>query len=191
MDRDTQARMTQIEHIQVRTGKTVDELEKEIRDKPDLSHTALRDWFQTTYNLGYGDANTIAYILRNPDIDRNTGLSTASIDTVLDSIYSGKNAGLLDLHHAVMAMLTGLGEFEIAPKKTYLSLRRKKQFAMLGPGTKNRLELGLNMKDVATSERLEALPPGKMCQYRVFITDISQVDEQLRNWASKAYEYAG
>jgi hypothetical protein len=46
----------------------------------------------------------------------------------------------------IMQQVSGFGEFEIAPKKGFVSLRRKKQFAMLGPATNTRFELGLNIK---------------------------------------------
>jgi hypothetical protein len=66
-----------------------------------------------------------------------------------------------------MAEIEQLGAFEIAPKKSYLSLRRKKQFAMIGPATNTRVEVGLNMKGVAATARLIEMPSGGMCQYKV------------------------
>jgi hypothetical protein len=51
-----------------------------------------------------------------------------------------------------------------------VSLRRKKQFAMIGPATNSRVEVGLNMKHVAGSERLLAQPSVGMCQFRVKLT---------------------
>ena len=58
-----------------------------------------------------------------------------------------------------MAAIDGFGEFEIAPKKGYVSLRRKKQFAMLGPKTNDRFELGLNLKDEVKDPRAKACRP--------------------------------
>ena len=96
-------------------------------------------------------------------------------------------AGLRPIHDAVMQAVSAFGPFEIAPKKTYLSLRRKKQFAMVGPTTNTRVEVGLNMKGVPGTARLEALPPGGMCQYRVRLASAGEVDEELLGWIQNAY----
>jgi hypothetical protein len=90
-----------------------------------------------------------------------------------------------------MAEIAKLGPFEIAPKKAYLSLRRKKQFATIGPATKTSVEIGLNMKGVPGTDRLVALPPGQMCQYKVRLSDAKEVDRELLGWIKTAYENAG
>ena len=90
-----------------------------------------------------------------------------------------------------MTAVTGFGAFEIAPKKGYLSLRRKKQFAMIGPATNTRVEVGLNMKDVKATDRLVAMPAGQMCQYKVRISDAAEVDQELLDWIRCAFDAAG
>ena len=90
-----------------------------------------------------------------------------------------------------MAAIRKFGDFEEAPKKTYVSYRRKKQFAMIGPSTKTRVEVGLNMKGVLASDRLLQLPSGQMCNYKVKLTDITEVDTELIGWIKTAYEAAG
>ena len=112
-------------------------------------------------------------------------------EAAVEEYYSGKNEALRPIHEAVMKRIEKLGEFEIAPKKKYLSLRRKKQFAMVGPGSKGRVEIGLNMKDVQGTDRLESLPPGGMCQYRVFLHEPSDVNDELMAWVKTAFESAG
>ena len=90
-----------------------------------------------------------------------------------------------------MAAIAALGAFEIAPKKGYVSLRRKKQFATVGPATKTRVDVGLNMKGVTATERLVELPAGGMCQYRVSLTATGEVDAELMAWASGPNASAG
>ena len=73
-------------------------------------------------------------------------------------------------------------------RKTYLSLRRKKQFAMLGPATKEVIEIGLNVKSLPTHARLKALPPGGMCQYAVRLSSVAEIDAALLGWIRAAYD---
>lgn len=95
------------------------------------------------------------------------------------------------MHDAVLAALRTLGPFDEAPKKSYVSYRRARQFCMVGPATNTRVEVGLNMKGAPATDRLEALPAGQMCQYKVRLTDPSQVDAELTQWLRTAYDAAG
>ena len=113
------------------------------------------------------------------------------MDEVLDEIYAGKKADLRPIHEALMVEITTFGPFETVPKKGYVSLRRKKQFAMLGPKTNTRFEVGINAKDLETDPRLLEQPKGSMCNYIVSLTDPKEVDDQLVAWLRSAFEQAG
>ena len=62
---------------------------------------------------------------------------------------------------------------------------------MIGPATKTQVEVGLNMKDVAATGRLVALPAGGMCQYKVRLATADEVDRELVGWLRRAYDGAG
>lgn len=180
---------TQLANIQKKTGKSLSELTDWIKATGLTKHGEIRDRLKTDLGLGHGDANTLTHVALQTD-----GASQAagkSDDAVLDEIYVGPKADLRPIHEALMARINTLGEFEIAPKKGYVSLRRKRQFVMLGPATNTRFELGLNMKDVAGTERLVAQPAGGMCQFKVKFTDAAEVDDEVFAWIKAAYEAAG
>jgi len=179
---------TQLRNIENRTGRSAGEL-FEIVKKSDLKkHGQLRDMLKKDLGMGHGDANLIVHLALKSD--GATASEGQNMPEILSGIYAGKKATLRPVHEAVMGAIKGLGPFEIAPKKGYLSLRRKKQFAMIGPGTRGRLAVGLNMKGVEPTDRLIAEPPGRMCQYQVFLTSVDEVDNDLLSWIRTAFESA-
>lgn len=186
-----QAFQTQLKNIQARTGKNLDELYAFIRASGLVKHGEIRDLAKRELSLGHGDANTLAKFYLESLAAAAQPEGAPGKNDVLDEIYTGSKAGLRPLHEAVMALIETLGPFEIAPKKGYLSLRRKRQFAMLGPGSKGRVELGLNMKGVEGGDRLIAQEPGGMCQYKVFLSGLDEVDAELAVWLRQAYDRAG
>jgi hypothetical protein len=141
--------------------------------------------------MGHGDANTLVHHLLKSDGASAAEAVGKTTGDVLDEIYVGPKAALRPIHEAVMTAIAGFGPFEIAPKKGYVSLRRKKQFAMIGPATNTRVEVGLNLKDVPGTDRLLPQPPGGMCQYKVKVTDPSEVNAELIGWIRRAYDSAG
>jgi len=106
--------------------------------------------------------------------------------------YSGDKAALRPLYDALIAAAQKFGnDVEIAPKKTYVSLRRSKQFALLQPSTKTRLDVGLNLKGEAPEGRLEASGSfNAMCTHRVRVESKADVDATLIAWLKRAYDRA-
>lgn len=77
----------------------------------------------------------------------------------------------------------------ITPKKGSVSIIRKRQFILIKPATKTRVDLGFKLKDKPTTERLENSGPfGTMCTHRVRLSDISEIDSELKDWIQEAYE---
>ena len=186
-----QARETQLKNIQAKTGKTLDQLRTVIRKSGLAKHGEIRSMLQKELGLGYGDANSLVMFARQSDGQSAAAASGAPTTELVAAIYSGKREPLRPIHDTVMAAVEAFGPFEIAPKKGYLSLRRQKQFAMVGPKTLTAVEVGLNAKGLKGSSRLTAMPPGGMCQYTVRITAVGEVDKELVAWMRAAYESAG
>jgi hypothetical protein len=179
---------TQLANIEMKTGKSLAQLTAAIAKSGKQKHGEIRDWLKEKFGLGHGDANTLTHVALNGP---PTAKAKSGAADVLDEIYTEKKAHLRPIHDKLIAAIEKMGEFEIAPKKGYVSLRRKKQFAMLGPKTNDRFELGINLKDAVSHPTVKAVPAGGMCQYVAALTEAGQVDAQLIAIVKKAYDAAG
>lgn len=179
---------TQIDNIQKKTGKSFAELSAIVKKSGLTKHSEIRAMLQEKLGLGYGDANALVHAVNQSDGTRSA--EGKSVDAVLDEIYSGAKSAQRPIHEALMKHINKFGEFEIVPKKGYISLRRGKQFAMIGPKTNTRFEVGINAKDFKKNPRLLEQPKGSMCNYIVNLTDVKDVDTELIAWLKSAYEGA-
>ena len=180
------ARANQLRNIEAKTGQSFAQLCALITTSGLAKVGEQRSLLMQTLGLSYGDANTLALMAK----DAAQAPPPAYADP-LDAIYTGPKAALRPLHEQLMAAIAELGAFEIAPKKSYVSLRRKKQFAMLGPATQAQLDLGLNIKALPPSPRLKTQPPASMCQYTVRLGHPAEMDAELLAWVRSAFEAAG
>lgn len=180
---------TQLANIEKRSGKTLEELAAVIKSSGLVKHGEIRDMLKRDLGLGHGDANTLTHhVLKS---DGQSAAAGQSADEVLDGLYTGPKAALRPIHDKLMTAINKFGEFEIAPKKTYVSLRRKKQFAMIGPATKTQVEVGLNVKGLSATDRLVEQPPNSMCNYKVRLSSEAEADAELIGWIKQAFESAG
>ena len=190
------AQLTQLRNIQLKTGQSLANLHLALAKSGLVKVGEQRSWLMKTYQLGYGDANAVALFvgkipaeLTDATLSSDAPIAATDMDAV-GALYNGPKAHLRSLHEAVMQQVRTFGPFEEAAKKTYISLRRKKQFAMVGPATKDSIEIGLNAKSLPEDARLKVLPPGGMCQATTRISKLDEIDANLMGWLRQAFDAA-
>lgn len=173
---------TMTANLERNTGRDIDWWVEQAINSGKAKHGEVVSWLKTEHGLGHGYANMVTHIAR----DRASG--GASPDDLVESQYRGKESlrQILDLLLAVAADLGN--DVHAAPRKASVSLRRSKQFALIEPATKTRIDLGLNLKGVPGNERLREA--GGMCTHKVAVNSIDEVDGELLGWLRQAYELA-
>lgn len=169
-----------------------------IANLPEKTGKSLEDWLVIVSKSGLNKHGKIVAMLKG-DHDMTHGFANLVAAKALESDeevdlvtaqYSGAKADLKPIHDAIVAFAKGLGsDVEIAPKKTSVSLRRKKQFALITPATKTRVNLGLALKGDEPAGRLEK--GDAMCSHRVRLESEGEFDAEVQAWVSEAYSRAG
>jgi len=173
------ALQTMIDNMPEKTGKSLEEWKKLLKAKSFEKHTEAVKFLKTDFGVTHGFANTIVTLSRD---------NSESPEDLVKIQYTGKE-NLFPIYEALIKLLTEFGsDITITPKKASVSIIRKRQFALIKPATKTRIDLGLKLPGESLTERLgNSGPFGTMCTHRVIITSIDQIDDELRAWLQKAY----
>lgn len=171
---------TMINNMPEKTGKSLDQWKKILNTKSFSKHSEGVNYLKKEHGVTHGFANTIVSLSKN---DNKSG------QDLVESQYQGKE-GLLPIYKKLLLTMKDFGEdVTVTPKKTSVSLIRKRQFALIKPATKTRIDLGLKIKDKPTTDRLEDSGPfGTMCTHRIRLSDVTEVDPQLKKWLKEAYD---
>ncbi|MCF6359982.1 MAG: DUF4287 domain-containing protein [Cyclobacteriaceae bacterium] len=173
------ALQTMIDNMPEKTGKSLEEWKIILNEKLFAKHSDGVKYLKTAHNVTHGFANTIITLSKEENM---------TADDLITNQYRGKET-LIPIYEKLIRIVKAFGEdVEIAPKKTSVSLKTKKQFALIQPSTKTRIDLGIKIKGREASGRLETSGPfGSMCTHRVQITELDQVDEEVIAYLKEAY----
>jgi hypothetical protein len=173
-------------NIEAQTGKSV-QAWADLTAASGLSkHGQMVAWLKTEHGLSHAHANHVAK-------HATRSAAPAPADDPVAPLFAGGKQSLRPLYDAVLAAATSLGDdVEVAPKKANVSLRRRKQFALVQPSTSTRLDLGLILRDRPPAGRLEAAGSfNAMFTHRVRLAGPSDLDEAVVRWLREAYDQAG
>jgi hypothetical protein len=176
---------TMARNIEEKTGKSVGAWTALARRSGFEKHGQIVRWLKSQHKVGHGYANYIAL-----QAIKSVGGGTAEDE--IATLFAGSKSELKPIYDKLIATVTKFGpEVEIALKKAYVSLRRNKQFALLQPSTPTRLDIGLILKGVKPTERLEVSGSfNAMFTHRVRITGETDIDSEVKRWLKQAYDEA-
>lgn len=168
-----------------KTGKPLEHWIKVVEDSKIEKHKAIIDFLKSEHGFTYGFANFVAHKAKKSDAGSHDDTD------LLTNQYKGKES-LKPIYDKIVAAISNFGDdITITPKKSAVSLIRKKQFALVKPATKTRIDLGLKLKGKSITERLgDSGPFGSMCTHRVKLSAEHEVDAELIAWLEEAYQMA-
>lgn len=183
MDID-KATHTMIDNLYKNTGITLEQWIDAVNKENIAKHGEIIKFLKDTHGLTHGFANLIAHKAKGSDAG-----SVENQGDLITKQYQGKEH-LIHVYDKIMSEIEKFGsDIEIAPKNAYVSLRRKKQFALLQPATKTRFEIGIILKGQESYGKLEKINTANaMCSHKINISDVNDIDHEVIEWLRKAYE---
>ena len=180
------AAATMFANLKDKTGRALPDWLALVKKSGLAKHGQIVAMLKADHGVTHGYANLIAMSALQGDGPAPAG------DDLVAAMYAGEKQALLPVWAAIeKAVLKFGGDVEVSPKKTYVSLRRSKQFALVQPTTKTRVDVGLCLKGTPAGPRLEAAGSfNAMVSHRVRVEKPGDVDQELIAWLKKAYESA-
>ena len=177
---------TMLQNVKEKTGHSLEEWKVLIANQGLSKHGEIVKFLKETHNVTHGYAAEIALKALGSDADSATDTNALIVDQ-----YKGKEH-LTAFYDKLIAEIQQFGgDFNIDPKKTYVSLKRKKQFVILNPASKTRFEIGFNLKGVEAKGKLENEKPNGICSHKINLADINDIDQEVMDWIKMAFEKAG
>ena len=168
-------------NIERQTGRPVQAWVSLVQAQGLARHGQMVAWLKEVHGLSHSQANRIGKVALEAAAPR-------SRDDEVAHLFEGGKQDLRPLYEQLKARIAALGpDVEFAPKKSNVSVRRRKQFALIQPTTRTRLDLGLILEDRPAGERLEASGSfNAMFTHRVRLARANDLDGELDGWLREA-----
>jgi hypothetical protein len=173
----------QLRNIESATGRSVEDWIAAIRASGHARHGQIVAWLKAEHGLSHGAANRLAL----------TALAADAPPPATDpvgALFADRSPEVRAIQERLWTEIQRLGPVEVAPKKGYVSLRRRTQFGMLQPAAKH-VDVALVVPDEPVTDRLESAATfNALFSHRVRVRSVDDVDGELIGWLRRAWERA-
>ena len=170
-----------------KTGQNLEYWIKIVKAARLEKHSEIIKYLKSEHGFTHGYANFVSLKSRAAD--------AASMDSeeLLRLQYANGKEHLKPIYEMLIAKVKEMGnDIEIVAKKANVSVRRKRQFLLIQPSTKTRLDLGLKLNNSTISKRLlDSGRFGSMCTNRIEVFNKADIDIEVLSYIEQAYSEAG
>lgn len=181
------AEQTMHDNLLKNTGKSLDTWVEMMKKENFQKHGEILKHLKENHGFTHGFANLVAHKTLKSDAG-----SAENLDDLVQKQYKGKEH-FWPIYEKLSTEISAFGsDIDFAPKVSYVSVKRKRQFALLSPLTKTRFEIGINLKGQTPQGILESeTKSNAMCSHKIVINQENQITPEVISWLKKAYEAAG
>jgi hypothetical protein len=190
-----------IDNLPAKTGKSLGEWTRLIKKSGPPTERERREWLKREHKLGGTTAWLVAeYASGKPDTgiaDTDPAAYLKAAPGYVEAMYAGGKAALRPIHDALVELGRSLGrDVRICPCQTIVPFYRNHVFAEIKPTTKTRIDFGLALKHSKRKPPKRLLPTGGLekgdrLTHRFAITSLDDIDDQVEQWLTIAYQLDG
>jgi hypothetical protein len=174
-------------NLPAKTGKTYDQWVALAKKKGPKDKKALTEWLKSEHKLG----TVTAHFIASDAVGQSVAASYADEGALIDKMYSGDSAPLRPIYEKLAETAQMIGkDVVLTVCKTYVGMRRARQFGMIKPATRGRVLLGLSLPETSPSGRL--IPAGSIgndrMTHKIEIRSTKEIDPEVKGWLKKAYD---
>jgi hypothetical protein len=188
-----------IGELKVKTGRTVDEWVALVqKEGPKTGHKSRVGWLKTKHKMGNNSAWWIAERAEGKSGEEDTpeGYLEAA-GKYVEEQYSGKKEQLRPIYDELLELGKSVAEdVKACPCETMVPFYRNHVFAQIKPTTNSRVDLGFALAKHKGKLPKRLIDTGGLAKkdritHRIEITEVGQIDDDVRKWLKTAYDLDG
>lgn len=176
-------------NLPAKTGKTLEEWAAIFRKEGPTDPRLQVKWFKQTYGIG---GMTAGIIISNAQGKTSAFERYEDPVALLDAQYAGAKAALRPIYEAIVATARSFGsDVGIVVAQSQVTLRRSRQFAIVWPKTRTRVDLGLSLPGMKEGGRLEIVKSANdadRVRLKVGLEALSDFDVEVKSLLRRAYD---
>lgn len=181
-----------ISGLREKTGRTLEEWILLLKQKGPKDQKQQREWLKTKYGLGTNYSLWIAEQAAGKGNNGSPETYLLAAERYVEEMFTGPKAALLPIYDELLKVGRSMGpDVKVSPCQTMVPLYRNHVFAQIKPASRDRVDLGLALKDTKVPRRL--IDTGGFAKkdritHRIEIGSLKDIDDEVKRWLKKAYD---
>ena len=181
--------------LETETGRSLEEWVALLKKEGPKDSKARRGWLKTKHKFGTNSASWIVDQAEGRAGNEDTpGAYLASAAKYVEKQYAGPKEKLHPIYDALVELARSQGvDVKVCPCQTIVPLYRNHVFAQIKPTTNSRVDFGLALTKYKGKYPKRLVDTGGLAKkdritHRIELTDVSQIDDDLKKWLKTAYD---